>query len=342
MGGKMKQVALIGLGMVSDTYAQAIRNSRCVQLKYVLSQRAETALAFTKKHPDLGANVATIETILNDPSVDFVILATPPNARRTFIDACAAAQMPILMEKPIERNLDAASELVEKCETANIPLGIVFQHRMRPIVNTLSMHLHDLGMLGLIEVSVPWWRPQSYYDIEGRGTYARDGGGVLINQAIHTLDLMLMLCGPVTHVSAMAATTQFHNMEAEDIVTAGLQFENGAIGTLFATTASYPGKGETITLHGTQASAHLDAGMLTLSYRDGRVATFGSEKSSGAGADPMAFTSDWHQSIIDDFAAALDHKRPPRITGRDALHVHRLISVLERAAREKRHVTLST
>lgn len=335
----MKQAALIGLGMVSGTYANAIRKSDKVALKYIHARSSASMDAFLARNPDLGATPADLAMIARDPDLDFAILVTPPNARQEFVDLLSSAGKPILMEKPVERTYRQAKELVELCENRQVPLGIVLQHRTRSVVQTLREHLPRLGLLRLVEVSVPWWRPQSYYDVAGRGTFARDGGGVLISQAIHTLDLMLSLCGPVKTVSAMASTTGFHRMEAEDTVTAGLQFENGATGTFFATTASFPGKGETITIHSDKGSAHLDAGTLTITLQNGETLQFGTAKSSGAGADPMAFTSDWHQAVIEDFADALVENRTPLITGRDALAVHKFIDILERSAREGRHLS---
>jgi predicted dehydrogenase len=179
-----------------------------------------------------------------------------------------------------------------------------------------AMHLRAmlsegrLGDLGLVEIVVPWWRDQSYYDEPGRGTYARDGGGVLISQAIHTLDMALSLAGPVRRVQAMASTTAFHDMESEDYVTAGLSFENGAVGSLVASTASFPGAAETLTLHGMLGSARLVSGELTVTFRSGEVETFGEDAGSGGGADPMAFTHEWHQGLIADFADAIAEGRP--------------------------------
>ena len=197
-----------------------------------------------------------------------------------------------------------------------------------------------LGMLVAVEINVPWWRPQSYYDEPGRGSYARDGGGVLISQAIHTLDLALSIAGPVDAVTAMAATTGFHRMEAEDFVSAGLVFANGAVGQLFASTASFPGRGETITFHHQHGSAHLEAGLLRVDRHDGRSETIGAAAASGAGADPMAFTSDWHRFVIEDFAHSLRKRRAPLVPGRTALDVHRLIAALELSAKSGTRVAL--
>lgn len=335
------RAALIGLGMVSSTYGDAFRNSDKVRLGKVFARSPDSRAAFLEKFPDLGAAAAdSIEEIASDPDIDFAILTTPPNARIDPIHTLVEAGKPVLMEKPIERTFKAATVVVEYCETKGVPLGIVLQHRARPVVGDLLDRMPELGALLAIEVNVPWWRPQSYYDEPGRGTYQRDGGGVLISQAIHTMDLMLSLTGPVSEVTAMCARTGLHDMEAEDFVVAGLVFENGAVGQLFATTASYPGSGETITLHFREGSARLEAGMLRIDRRDGTSETVGQAASSGGGADPMAFTSDWHRSIIEDFADALAKGRSPLVTGRAALDVHRLIDAIERSAAQGERISL--
>lgn len=326
------RAALIGLGMVAPTYGEAIRNSDKVTLGKVFARTPGSRSAFLDKFPDLGAEAAeSVEEIAADPDIDFAILATPPNARIDPIHALVEAGKPVLMEKPVERTLKAATVVVEYCETKGVPLGIVLQHRARPVVAELRERMDDLGPLVSAEVSVPWWRPQSYYDQPGRGTYQRDGGGVLISQAIHTLDLMLSLTGPVRDLIAMCSKTGFHNMEAEDFVVAGMRFENGAAGQLFASTASFPGASESITLHFRKGTARLSAGVLQIDRQDGSNETIGQATGSGAGANPMAFTSDWHRVVIEDFVNGLSEGRPPMITGRDALAVHALIDAIEKS-----------
>ena len=325
--------AMIGLGMVSGTYAQAILNSADVTLDLIYSRTSDSREAFVQQWPNLGACAANDigEIIASD--VDFVIVTTPPNARLDIVERLARAGKPILMEKPVERNLENACDLVDICAQHDVCLGIMLQHRARPIVHQLRRLLDDLGDIRVVEVSVPWWRDQSYYDAPGRGTYTRDGGGVMISQAIHTLDLMLSLTGPVKTVSALAATSKSHQMEAEDFVSAGLRFASGAVGHLFATTSAYPGRGETITLHCAEGSVTLDAGTLKIDWRDGRTQTLGQTATSGAGADPMAFTSDWHQWVIEDFAKSIAENRPCLVTGEEALKVHALIDALERSSK---------
>ena len=333
------KAALIGLGMVSRTYGDAFRNSPVATLGPVYARGPEARQKFLTDWPDLGAtDAASLDDAISGAA--FVIVTTPPNARAEIVASCIAAGKPVLMEKPIERTLAAAAQLVEACEAAALPLGIVLQHRARAVVADLRREMASLGDLCAVEVNIPWWRPQSYYDEPGRGSYARDGGGVLISQAIHILDLMLSLTGPVAEVTAMTATTSLHRMESEDFVSAGLAFANGAVGHLYATTASFPGTSETITLHCRDGSASLARGTLHVNRHDGKSATFGQTTASGAGADPMAFTSDWHRAIIEDFVDSVATGRPPLVPGRTALEVHALIAAMEASAREKRAVSL--
>ena len=330
------KAALIGLGMVAPRYAEILNAADDLTLGPVYARSAEAREAFAAEYGTVAA--ASVEAIAEDPSVDFAVVLTPPNARRDITRTLVAARKPILMEKPIERTVAASEEIVSICEDAGVPLGIVLQHRARDVVARLREVMPALGALRMAEVTIAWWRPQSYYDELGRGTYERDGGGVLISQAIHTIDLMLTLTGPVSEVTALCATTGLHRMEAEDFASVGMRFESGAVGSLLATTASYPGMGETITLHFDAGSARLEKGLLTVTRRDGTMEEFGAQAGAGGGADPMAFSSEWHRAVVMDFAEALREGRPPMVTGQDALPVHRLIAAIERSGREGRRV----
>jgi len=331
----MKQAVLIGLGMVSSAYAASFADLRGrVALRGVYARMSESRRAFLDAHAPQAIDYPDLAAVLADRTLDFAIVTTPPDARMDLVAALSGAGLPVLMEKPVERTLNAAKQLCETCETAAVPLGIVLQHRLRPSATKLREVLAQghLGRLHAAEITVPWWRPQSYYDVPGRGTRARDGGGVMINQAIHTMDLALSLLPPVSEVTAMTGTSGFHDMETEDFVSAGLRFQGGALGTLSATTAAYPGRAEEIRLYYQNASVLLSVNTLTISWQDGREERFGTEAASGAGADPMAFTHEWHRDIIADFADALTHNRPPAVPGREALAVHALIEAIERAA----------
>ncbi len=328
------QAALIGTGMVADMHVAAIAaTSGAVRLKGAFARTRSRAQDFAKRHaipcyPDIDA-------LLRDDDLGFVILATPPDARLDFVNRCIDARLPILMEKPIERDHARARAIVEACEATSLPLGVLLQHRMRPAAQELQRRLgtDDLGQIATVEVRIPWWRDQGYYDAPGRGTYARDGGGVLITQAIHTIDLMLQFCGPVDEVRGLVATSALHAMEAEDFAAAGIRFKSGAIGALMASTTHYPGDGETVFLSGTAGSAALASNRLTLHRHGHDPEEFGAQTATGGGADPMAFSADWHRAVIEDFAGALRNDRPPSITGRSALPAQALIDAILKSAR---------
>ncbi|MEM5475634.1 Gfo/Idh/MocA family oxidoreductase [Pacificibacter sp. AS14] len=337
---------LVGLGMVAETHLRAVAGAG-INLAGVMAQSATKAKAFAEAAADTLGYMPRVyvsaDEIVADAGVDFVILCTPPNARLELVKTFAGAGKHILMEKPIERDAVAAEAIVEICEVQGVTLGVVLQHRMREASQQLAKLLNEdaFGAVALAEISVPWWRDQSYYNEPGRGTYARDGGGVLISQAIHTLDLALSLLGPVATVTASAHTTALHAMESEDFVQASLVFASGAIGSVTCSTASFPGRAETITLHCAKASAILETGRLIVHWRDGKVQKLGTENATGGGADPMAFTHDWHQAILTDFIAALHEGRAPVAPGREALNVQQLIDAMILSSRNDSTISLS-
>lgn len=340
-------VAIVGAGMVAGTHMAAVEAaSDFVKLRGVLSRRPSRAEALLSDFPGLTVEAPqvfrSIDDVATDPDVDFAIVITPPNVRQEIIAPLAKAGKHVLLEKPVARNISEARALVDLCTSHDVQLGIVFQHRCREasIKAQELIQSGQFGRLALAEISVPWWRDQSYYDELGRGTYARDGGGVLISQAIHTVDLAISLTGPVAAVQAMTGTTRLHKMEAEDFAIVGLEFASGAIGSLTASTASYPGTPESILLHFENATLRLQSGVLTVNWRNGHVDTYGETASTGGGADPMAFTFAWHQAVIEDFAIALRAGRPPLVTGEAALASHALIDAIETSARTGHKTTL--
>jgi UDP-N-acetyl-2-amino-2-deoxyglucuronate dehydrogenase len=343
MTARPVRLAVIGLGMAVKPHAQSLSDLQAegqIEVLGAWSRSAERRAAFAAAFP--LPVTADLEALLARPDLDAALVVTPPDAREALVQRLASAGKHILMEKPVERTTEAAERIVRRCEAAAVTLGIVFQHRFRDAAERLRQILLEgaLGELATVELAAAWWRPQSYYDQPGRGTLARDGGGVLMTQAIHSLDLMLSLTGPVVAVTATAGTSRMHRMETEDFVAGGLTFANGALGSLFATTAAFPGDRERLVLTGTAGAAQLVGTALEVRYFDGRHEQAGEVADSGSGADPMAFPYTWHKRVIADFCQAIREGRPPRVSGRDALHVHRLIDALLLSARQGRGVSL--
>ena len=334
-------LAVIGTGMAARPHALALKQLDArIRVTGVFSRTPEKREAFAGQYG--FKTFDSPEAIAADPATKAVLVITPPNQRKALVDLFADAGKHILMEKPVERTTAAALELVETCERAGVKLGIVLQHRFRAASQALAALIADgaPGALHTVHATVPWWREQAYYDEPGRGTHARDGGGVLISQAIHTLDLMLSLTGPVASVQAMAGTSGYHRMESEDFVAGGMHFANGALGSVMATTAAYPGEAEALVFGFEKAAARLQSGTLKVHWRDGRTEQSGEAATTGGGADPMAFPSDWHRDLIADFMDAVETGREPAVTGRAALAVHRLIDALIASSRLGRQMAV--
>ncbi len=328
------RVGLIGLGMAVTPHAKSLLDlSDRVEVAYAYSRSAERRAKFKQGFP--FPQTARLEDILEDCSVSAVLLLTPPNTHLDLVQRCAASGKHVLLEKPLEISTSRAEKLVEISRRNGIRLGVVLQHRFRPAAERLRglLAAGKLGELVSACASIPVWRPQSYYDQPGRGTRARDGGGVLLTQGIHTLDLFLSYAGPVEQVSSFVTTTPLHRMETEDLVCASLRFASGALGVLHATTAAYPGFLERIELIGTLGTATLEGTALKANFTNGKNLEVKTESGGGGtGADPMAFPHDWHRSLLADFIDAVERGREPRVNGEEALKVHRLIDRLLQSA----------
>lgn len=327
---KKSRIALVGLGMAVTPHAKsALDLADRMEVAYAYSPSAQRRFTFAEKFQ--FPQCETLETILDDASIDAVAVLTPPNTHLEIVNSCAAAGKHVLLEKPLEITTARAEQMVGAYRAKGIRLGVVLQHRHKPAVLRLAELLRgaELGSLVGATATVRLWRPQSYYDDPGRGTRTRDGGGVLITQAIHTLDVLLSLVGHPEHVMSLAGTTAVHRMECEDMVCAAVRWRNGALGVIEATTAAFPGAAERIELTGTRGTATLLGTALEVRWHDGRTHTMAADGSSGgSGADPMAFPHDYHRSVWRDFLDAIQRGAEPRVNGEEALRVHRLIDAL--------------
>jgi UDP-N-acetyl-2-amino-2-deoxyglucuronate dehydrogenase len=323
------RVALIGLGMAVDKHARALKElSGRVEVAACWSPTAARRSAFATTHALPVTD--SLDAILADRSIGLVFILTPPWTHLDLATRCAAAGKHILLEKPIEAIPERSERLVAMCDAAGVRLGIVFQNRFRAPHLRLAALLREgrLGELISVSIAVRWWRPDSYFAEPGRGIRARDGGGVLLTQAIHVMDQLVALVGPVESVGAFAATSPLRRIDTEDVVAAALRFPSGAIGTLDATTTSFPGSPERIDIAGRLGSATLERRQLRVWLRDGTVIDEQEDATDPAvQGDHLA-----HRRLIEDMVEAIEQGREPGASGRDGLVVHRLIEAVIRSA----------
>ncbi len=322
-------IAVVGLGNALEPHAKALCD---------LANRARVVWAAARsevKRQDVAEKfgfptTTDISQAINDPAVDAVLVLTPANAHLPIAEAAFAAGKHVLSENPLEASVEHAERLVATGRRANCKLGSVLQSRFRAGGGQLKQVL-DEGLLGDVPAAsmmVPRWRPLAYYDQPGRGVKARDGGGVLITQAIHTLDLFRWCLGVAGVEAAQLRTTELHSMETEDYAAALVRLGNGAPGSITATTAPWPGSPEWILVIGTQGTARLEGGNLRLSWLGGREEALVDAAGSGSGANLMAFSHEPHKAALADFLDAVEQDRDPAIPGEEALETQRLIEVI--------------
>ena len=253
--------------------------------------------------------------------------STPANAHLPIAEAAFAAGKHVLCEKPLEASVARVEQLLAARNRAGRKLGVVLQQRFRAGSQRLKQVLEasELGAVQAAAMAVPWWRPQAYYDQPGRGVKTRDGGGVLITQAIHTLDLFRWFVGVRSVQAAQVRTTALHRMETEDYAAALVQLGNGAPGSILATVAAYPGSSEWIQVIGARGTAWLQGGSLRIGWLDGREEVVADDSGSGSGANLMGFSHEPHKAVLRDFLDAIEQDRDPAIAGEEALATQRLI-----------------
>ncbi len=328
------RTGIIGLGMASPQHAQSLIDLKAeVDVVAAFSPSVDRRNAFAER---FGLPVvASADVIFNDASIDYVIILTPPNTHLELVQRAANSGKHVLLEKPLDVTLERSQQIVDVAAKARIKLGVVFQRRFRTTFSETAKFLAEgeLGEIVSVSMRLSNWRPQSYYDEPGRGTIARDGGGVLLTQAIHTIDQMITLAGLPTEVAGFAVTSAVHRMETEDLVHAAMRFENGAIGSLSATTSAYPGYPDEIEILGTKGSARLGSDGGTIALMDGRrISLTDNATGGGTGADPMAFSHHNHLALHRAFLAALRDDRAPIASATEALKAHRLIAAILRAS----------
>jgi predicted dehydrogenase len=322
-------MAVIGLGNALQPHARAL-----VDLKdrvRVVWAAASSEARLKDVEQRYGFPVTTdVTRAITDPAVDAVMVLTPANAHLPIAEAVFGAGKHVLCEKPLEVTVARGETLVAAGRQAKRGLGICLQHRFRAASRRLHAVL-EAGALGEVQAAtlmVPWWRPQSYYDEPGRGVMARDGGGVLMTQAIHSLDLFRWLVGIERVEAAQVSTTALHRMETEDYASALVRLGNGAAGTIVATVAAYPGSPEFMHIIGSKGTARLDGGNLRLAFVDGQEEVLTDSAGTGSGASVMAFSHEAHRAVLTDFLDAIEQDRDPAITGEEALATQRVIDAI--------------
>ncbi len=330
---------IIGVGMIADYHAQAIAATNGGKLVGIATRNADNARAFAQKH-QVPFATTSVDELVARPDIQIICVTTPSGAHLEAALSAIRAGKHVVIEKPIEITTERADVLLDAAAQAGVQVTPIFQARFGEGARALkaAVAAGRFGRLVLASAYVKWHRPASYYT-GWKGTVQLDGGGALINQAIHAIDLLQWFAGLPAEVFCWTTRRVYRHIESEDTATAALKFPDGALGTIEASTALWPGWSRRVEICGERGSAMLEDDHLSKwEFRDAlpgdhaiRVAKIDPSMASGAGA-ANAITHHGHRRQIQDLIDALAGQRPVAVDGREARKAVALIRALYASA----------
>jgi UDP-N-acetyl-2-amino-2-deoxyglucuronate dehydrogenase len=340
---------IIGTGLIADFHARAIKEIPGARVVACVDIMAERAVAFGRRHA--CADYSNMDKFLAHPGLDIVTICTPSGLHRDPAVAAARAGKHLIVEKPMEISLERCDAIIAACEKTGVHLSGVFMSRYHEAAIVLKKAVDEgrFGRLTLGSASVKWYRAQEYYDRGGwKGKKAVDGGGALMNQSIHAVDLLQWYMGPVESVMAYAANLVHERIEVEDTAVAVLRFRNGAFGIIEGSTAAYPGFMKKIEICGWKGSAVLEEESLPFwKFAEERPedeairSRYTVASSTGGGAsDPAAISYEGHRKQFEDIIASIKAGKPPAIGGLEARKAVEIILAIYKSAETGQEVKL--
>lgn len=340
---------IIGCGMIARFHAKAIADVKGAKLVACFDA---IPAAVEKFSAETGCKGYTkLADMLADPAVHVVTIGTPSGAHMEPAVQAANAGKHVVVEKPLEITLKRCDAIIKACEKNNVKLCTVFPSRFHEPSRELKRAIdgNRFGRLTVGDSYVKWFRTQQYYDSGAwRGTWKLDGGGALMNQAIHSVDLLTWLMGPVVEVTAHTATLAHERIAVEDVAVATVRFANGALGVVEASTATYPGYLKRIEIHGSEGTAVIEEEDIKVwdfakqQKRDEAIhIRMAQHRSTGGGAsDPSAIGHHGHAKQFADLLDAVKKNRTPSVDGHEGRRSVEIILAIYKSAETGKAVSL--
>lgn len=339
---------IVGAGTISDYHARAINDTPGAEIYGVCGLSIDRVKEFSAKYNCRA--FADYDEMFKEEQIDIVTLATPSGVHAAPAIAAAKAGKNVLCEKPLEITLDRIDAMIEAHEKAGTQLGGILQVRFDKALDPLREAIRQ-GRFGTIthaSVYVPWWRTDEYYTDSWHGTWKLDGGGALMNQSIHIIDTLCEMMPPVESVMAYTATLGHPRMETEDTACAVLKFSGGALGTIYGSTASYPGRFMRLEITGTKGTVIFEEDSLSVwtfaeeTEEDERIRKrFGQVQSIGGESAPDQFPHTLHTVLFQEFIKSLETGEEFRINGHEARKSVQLIQAIYESSRNHKPVVLN-
>lgn len=315
------KIGIVGIGTIAGIHAEALQASENSALHSVYSRSEKNARNLGEKH-DVEW-FTDWDVFISDPELDAVSVCTPSGMHLDYGEMAAREGKHVIIEKPIEVSIERAKRLVQVCEENGVALAVIYQSRFVPEILALKRKLEKkvIGRLFMGDARIKWFRGQDYYDSgEWRGTLALDGGGVLINQAIHTIDLLQWFMGDVASIYGNTGTLTHERLEGEDNAVALIQFKSGAIGLIQGSTSIQPAQARRIEMHGENGTIIVDGDdVKILKEGSDHSAEEKESKASGASSPLAGFSPDPHKFQFEAIADAIRRGEEPPVSGKDSL-----------------------
>jgi predicted dehydrogenase len=342
---KIWNFGIVGAGNIADFHAKAIQSLENANLTGICDTNPDKVKILAEKY-SCKVFSDTVE-MLQSPDVDVIIIATPSGAHIEPVVEAAKYGKHVLCEKPLEISLERIDKMINTHKDHGTRLGGIFNYRFNDAVRVLKNAV-DRGRFGTItnaSVFVPWWRNDGYYDNSWRGTLALDGGGALMNQSIHMVDMLQYMVGPVDSLQAYTATLGHPQIEVEDTAVAILRFKNKALGMIYGSTASFPGQFRRMEITGTKGTVIMEEDSFKVwqfaNPEEGDSETmkkFSTIDSGGGVSDPMAIPFEPHARNIEAFINSIDQNKPFEIDGAEARKSVEIILGIYKSAKEHKEV----
>jgi predicted dehydrogenase len=316
---------IVGCGMIANFHAEALKRIKGSKLVAACDSFTGAAERFAGANPGVKP-YTDLAAFLKDPAVDVVCICTPSGVHMDPAVQAANAGKHVVVEKPMEITLKRCDAILNACKKNGVQLCPIFPSRFSPANLAVkdAVEAGRFGKLTLGDTHVKWWRTQQYYDQGGwRGTWALDGGGAYMNQAIHNVDLLYWFMGDVAEVCGVTATLAHERIEVEDVGVAAVKFKNGALGVIEATTAAWPGLLKKTEIHGTEGSVIVEQDDILMwqfakpKAKDKTILEKFARKvgNTGGASDPKAISYVGHMEQLKDFAKAIQTGTAPKVTG---------------------------
>ncbi len=337
---------IVGSGMIADFHARAINEIPDTQIIGFCDSGSGKAKKLAEKY---GTKAFTgYENLLAEPGINVVTIATPSGLHLEPSVLAAEKGIHVLCEKPIEITTDRVDRMIAAHKRSGTFLGGIFNYRFTPVIGEIKKALAQkrLGDISFAGIYVPWWRDEKYYEGSWKGTKKLDGGGALMNQSIHMVDLFQHIMGPISSLCAFTDHLH-HKIEAEDTGVAIVKFKNGALGHIFGTTASFPGQFRRMEITGSNGTIHLMEDSITVwDFRDSKpedaeiLKKYGETHEGGGVADPAAMTHHNHKKNIESFLQAIEKGEKFEIDGSESRKAVEIICAIYESQQKQKVISL--